>query len=285
MSNPVRTEARTSMTQRPSEPLRSHLCKSLWLSTTLLVLFALGCGEADKPTTTSDTSLSEASWADDLPLKASKATSDQQWFWAAVPDGAGAKISLIQNHGGGNGWHDSLGRPIEVPAALVHEFTGSEAVDGDAPQMVYVAGQGLVAGLCSGAVEERSCRIDWNGETVTQGPPVSVASMESSPWRIYGGSTTGFSEMRGFEIARHEATVWLLNAGGQVEKHPRDSVRSQDIRVDWKVGDSVAAFDWANGFRRGEIAEVLEEDLRFLVRLDDGSSGSYFFDRLSAPTG
>ena len=288
MPNPESTETPSSRSQyRQFKALKKLQDRSLGLATAILLLFSLACGNGtDQVDDDSPASSAESSWADELPAKTVETTSDHQWFWAAIPDGAGAQISLVQSSDDGAGWQDGLGRPVEVPSALVHPFASlDEAVTADVPQLVYVAGQGLVAGSCSGAGEERSCRIDWNGETVAQGPQVSVASMEASPWRIYGDAAMGGLEMRGLEIAREQETVWLLNAGGQVEKHSQDSVRTQDLRTDWKAGDAVAAFDWANGFRRGEVAGVLEEQLRFLVRLEDGSQESYFFDRLTSPAG
>ena len=173
----LRSQERPKRQTRRAGTLKPFRVRILWLPTAILMLWGFACGTGTEPSgDDSAATQTKSSWIDELPAKTVEATSEQQWFWAAVPDGAGAKIALVQSSTDGAGWRDSLGRPVEVPGALVHEFAGAEQVTGDGPQLIYVAGQGLVAGSCSDVDGERTCRMDWNGRTVSQGPQVSVAS-------------------------------------------------------------------------------------------------------------
>ena len=249
----------------------------------VVLLAAIACDPGKHPSDAgSAKTKAEPSWADELPAVTVESASPDDWFWAAIPDGAGAQISLIRSTDGGATWQDRLRRPVQAHGALVHPF-GSPPAEGEStgsPMLLFVAGQGLVAGVCATADGQRSCRIDWNGQTVTQGPETPITALASlSPWRIYGDPA-----MRGLEIARADGSVWLINGGGQIEKHPESAVRSQDIRPDWQAGDSVAAFDWAHGLRNGKILAAVEAGLRFSVAFEDGTEGVYFFDQLTAPT-
>jgi hypothetical protein len=228
-------------------------------------------------------------WAAELPaVEVSYSVGQDVWATPPQPDTEIALVEIFSVegvYGGHASLIDRRGQRVDgVPLALVHPSNSLRKVEQGELVLCYArklpTALARVAEVSAGS--EIEVNYDWSGKTKTAAIEHAEKPVTGIRPMAFVGFIKGGSRSRGLLVALSDDKAWVQTGSGKIEVRPRDELTELPLpELDRKVGDGVAAFSWATGYRPGVIRTVLEPGLRYRVALDDGSGETaYFFSSL-----